>query len=63
MPKRLTSAETARALSVSDFTLAKMRRQQRGPAYVRISRNRVEYLESSVLAWLEERTVVPDAAA
>lgn len=59
MPKRLTCGETARALNLSEFTLAKMRRQNRGPAFIRVTRNRVEYLEDSVTAWLAARTVVP----
>lgn len=59
MPTRLSCTDTARALNLSTSTLAKMRRQNRGPAFVRLSRNRVEYLEDSVRAWLEARTVVP----
>jgi predicted DNA-binding transcriptional regulator AlpA len=59
MPNRLSCAETARRLNLSEFTLSRMRRENRGPAFVRLARNRVEYLEASVEAWLDERTTVP----
>lgn len=64
MSKRITPQEAAQRMGLSEFTLARMRREpRRGPAFVRISTNRVQYLEDSVQAWIDSRTVVPDQAA
>ena len=58
---RLSCRETAALTGLSEFSLARYRSLNRGPAFVRISRNRVEYLAESVQAWVEERTVRPAA--
>lgn len=63
MSKRITPQEAAQRMGLSEFTIARMRQQQRGPAFIRISANRVLYLEDSVQAWIDARTVVPDQAA
>ena len=57
--KRLSSRETAAITGLSEFTLARYRATDRGPAFVRVSRNRVEYLADAVDAWIAERTVRP----
>lgn len=57
--KRLSCRETAAITGLSEFTLARYRAMNRGPAFVRVSRNRVEYLPDAVAAWVEARTVRP----
>jgi hypothetical protein len=59
MRDRLSSLETATALSLSEFTLARMRRKGIGPAFIRLRPNRVEYLADSVQEYLEARTTRP----
>lgn len=63
MSNRITPQEAAQRMGLSEFTLARMRRETRGPAFIRISTHRVMYLEDSVQAWVDSRTVVPDQAA
>ncbi|WP_434480972.1 helix-turn-helix transcriptional regulator [Gemmatimonas sp.] len=57
--KRLSCRQTAERTGLSEFTLARYRAQDRGPSFVRVSRNRVEYLEDAVEAWVNARTVRP----
>ncbi len=61
MHKRLSCRETAERTGLSEFTLARYRAQNRGPAFVRVSRNRVEYLADHVEAWVNARTVRPSS--
>lgn len=59
---RISPRETAARIGLSEYTLARMRAENRGPAFVRVSRNRVEYLADSVEAWVSARTVRPERA-
>jgi DNA-binding transcriptional MerR regulator len=51
----LTPAETAERLGVTTHTLARWRRQGRGPAWRRLSRGTVRYFCASVRRWLAEQ--------
>jgi hypothetical protein len=55
----LTVAETARLLSVSKFTLLRMRQRQgcAGLPFVQLSPGRIGYLRQDVLAFLKARRV------
>ena len=50
--------ESARILGVKPVTMAKWRREGRGPAYVRLGR-RIVYKVSALYRHLEANTVVP----
>ena len=65
MSQRISAREAAARTGLSEFTLARYRSLNRGPAFVRVSRNRVEYLADAVDAWVEARTVhpLPEGAA
>jgi predicted DNA-binding transcriptional regulator AlpA len=45
----------AEAIGVSVGTLRRMRRQNTGPAYVRVSQRRLRYDASELAAWLRNR--------
>jgi predicted DNA-binding transcriptional regulator AlpA len=47
--------EASQFLGLARQTLAKMRVQGRGPHYVKLSRAKVGYRHSALVAWLAER--------
>lgn len=52
----LTIEETAEALKVSAYTLARWRVLKKGPAFVKVGRA-VRYSRESLEAWLKKKTV------
>lgn len=50
-----TPLEAARYLRLEPASLANMRAQRRGPAFVRLSGRCVRYLTSDLDAWLQSR--------
>ena len=56
-PRLLTTAAAAQILGVKPFTLQAWRGRGKGPAYVRVSANRVRYRVEALDAWVQERTV------
>lgn len=61
----VSSAEAAQMLGISPRTLANWRVQGRGPAYVRIGKNRspVLYRVGDVESWLESRLIDGESKA
>lgn len=63
IPALLTTDELAEKLGVTPWTVRKWRRDGTGPPYVELTASRqrpeVRYIESQVVAWLEERTRTP----
>ena len=57
----LTTAEVARMLAVSEYTVRAWRMRGTGPPYVRVAGKAIRYRADQVEAWLEERTVRPEA--
>jgi excisionase family DNA binding protein len=53
IPVVLPASEAARALSLSQSTLAKLRLSGKGPAYCKLGR-RVVYRRADLEAWLEK---------
>lgn len=61
----VSAAEAARMLGISPRTLANWRVQGRGPAYVRLGKNRspILYRVSDIESWLESRLIGGDTKA
>lgn len=55
MKELIDTTELARRIDVSEVTLARMRMQGDGPAFIRIGRS-VRYRWEDVEAWLEKQT-------
>ena len=53
----LDTARAAELACCSPRTLEKMRRERRGPAFVRVSRRKVLYRRSDLDSWLAARRV------
>jgi len=53
----LTTVDAAARISVKPSTLARLRRQGRGPRYIKISRKVVRYRPSDLARWLEKHLV------
>ncbi len=53
--KILSSRETAERLRLSLRTLERITKSGDGPLKIRLSANRVGYVESDVIAWIEKR--------
>jgi len=54
----LTTTETAQALKCTPGALARMRRERRGPAFVRVGRL-IRYRPVDLDAWLKSRRIAP----
>ncbi len=61
----VSSAEAAQILGISPRTLANWRVQGRGPAYVRIGKNRspILYRAGGIESWLESRLIDGESKA
>lgn len=52
-PAMLTPRELAKQLNVTVQDLSRLRREGKGPAYVRITKRTVRYLSAEVAEWIE----------
>jgi len=59
----LLPAAVAELTGLSVETLAQWRSQRRGPAFVKLSRNRVGYRVNDLDEWLAARVVTPHSAS
>lgn len=59
-PRLLTAEDVSQQTGLSIETLAQWRSQERGPRFVKISRNCVRYRQSDLDGWLSERIVRTD---
>lgn len=57
----LTSADAAAAIGIDPGTLRNWRSQGRGPAYVRISGNKILYRVADLEAWLDDQAAAGGA--
>jgi len=62
LPDLATTTELAEFLKCHPQGLANARYLGRGIPFIKLSTGRVRYLKADVLAYLEERRVVPDPA-
>lgn len=60
--RTLNETEAAEILGLSVKTIRYWRWSQRGPRYLKLG-NRVKYRAADLEAWMEERTVNPEARA
>ena len=56
MGELMTTAEVAELLRCSAWSLASMRRQGKGPAFIRVGDKRYLYRRADIEAWLNDRT-------
>ena len=52
----LMTKQAARLLGCTEATLALWRRQQSGPAYVRVGRRLIRYRSQDLASWVERNT-------